>query len=92
MGFPPRSRRAMDEPDERGFAAAARSRRDSNTPSSVDVQAPSSAAVRGLHIACFRLSAQHSRGRAASIPCTSSHLDVWISTAASIGTLSSREC
>eukprot|EP00965_Chrysotila_dentata_P149168 4926497-Pleurochrysis_carterae.AAC.1 len=44
MGFPPRSRRARDNDDVRGFAAAAQSRRGSDTPSSVDVQAPSSAA------------------------------------------------
>eukprot|EP00965_Chrysotila_dentata_P110462 3649809-Pleurochrysis_carterae.AAC.1 len=44
MGLPPRSRRARDNDDVRGFAAAAQSRRGSNAPSSVDVQAPSSAA------------------------------------------------
>eukprot|EP00965_Chrysotila_dentata_P074583 2463334-Pleurochrysis_carterae.AAC.1 len=44
FGLPPRSRRANYGADERGFAAAARPRRDSNTPSSVDAQAPSSAA------------------------------------------------
>eukprot|EP00965_Chrysotila_dentata_P149942 4951904-Pleurochrysis_carterae.AAC.1 len=44
MGLPPRSRRARDNDDVRGFAAAAQSRRGSNTPSSVDVQAPSLAA------------------------------------------------
>eukprot|EP00965_Chrysotila_dentata_P045623 1515443-Pleurochrysis_carterae.AAC.1 len=44
MGITPRSRRAKENDDGRGFAAAAQSRRGSNTPSSVEVQAPSSAA------------------------------------------------
>eukprot|EP00965_Chrysotila_dentata_P005750 189823-Pleurochrysis_carterae.AAC.1 len=44
MGFPQLSRRARDNDDVRGFAAAAQSRPGSNTPSSVDMQAPSSAA------------------------------------------------
>eukprot|EP00965_Chrysotila_dentata_P156750 5179109-Pleurochrysis_carterae.AAC.2 len=44
MGFQPdRSRKARDNDDVRRFTAAAQARRGSNTPSFVDVQAPSSA-------------------------------------------------